>query len=316
MPNQSINPTPNIGLWFSATFVAARVISPIAGASWKKVHMSKQFVDEEWLRSYLNTEIHRYEECAPCQFGGIMRLRGTDGSGCNWSSPYLRSSGQPSEVCLPFAQRVVAEAMKKFNLRAGVCDSSQASGVGCTETIGMQPRMLNIILQIDTNLINARGQLGSVNQLECWSENGVILIEMSSTAHMEAQAGNDQRRTRKANQQIFTMTSPSPNDSPLFKKVELSLFSEGAKDENQINDVMIVCEAAKYQAILVTGDGASKRQPGGILGNRDKLNGFVRIMTPDEAVDFVHSKITERDDFNRRVAMEIGGELPSWTGRD
>lgn len=286
-------------------------------ASWKKVHMSRQFVDEDWLRNYLNTEIHRYEECAPCQFGGIMRLRGTDGSGCNWSSPCLRSSGQPSEVCLPFAQRVVAEAMKKFNLKAGVCDSSQASGVGCTETIGMQRRMLYIpILHIDTNLINARGQLGSVNQLERWFENGVILINMSSTAHVEARAGNDQRRTRKANQQIFTMTSPIPSDDPLFKKVELSLFSDGAKDENQINDVMIVCEAAKYQAILVTGDGASKTQPGGILGNRDKLNGFVRIMTPAEVVDFVHSEIIERDDFNRRVAMDFGGELPSWTGKD
>ena len=79
--------------------------------------MSRQFVSEEWLHDYLNAEIHKYEECVPCEIGGIMRLRGTDESGCNWSSPGLRSSGQPSEVCLPIAQRVVAEAMNKFNLK-------------------------------------------------------------------------------------------------------------------------------------------------------------------------------------------------------
>jgi hypothetical protein len=279
--------------------------------------MSRKFVDEKWFREYLNTEIHRYKECAPCQFGGIMRLRGTDESGCNWSPPYLRSSGQPSEVCLPVARRVVAEAIKKFNLKTEVCDSSQAAGDHPAMTISMQRRMLYIpILHIDTNLINTRGQLDAVNQLERWFEDGVILINMSSTAHIEAKAGNDQRRTQKANQQIFTVTSPIPTDDALFKKLELSLFRCGAKNENQRNDVRIVCEALKYHAILVTGDGASKRQPLGILGNRDKLRNMVQIMSPDEAVNFVRKKILERDEFNRRVVKELGGELPPWTGQD
>ena len=77
----------------------------------------RQLVSEERLRDYLNTEIHKHEECAPCQIGGITRLRGTDESGCDWSPPRLRFSGQPSEVCLPIADRVVVEAMKKFNLK-------------------------------------------------------------------------------------------------------------------------------------------------------------------------------------------------------
>ena len=46
------------------------------------------------------------------------------------------------------------------------------------------------------------------------------------------------------------------------------MFPNGAKDDNELNDVRIVCEAKKYEAILVTGDGGSKAQPGGILGNR------------------------------------------------
>jgi len=172
------------------------------------------------------------------------------------------------------------------------------------------------ILHIDANLINAHGQITQVNQLERWLEDGIILINMSSTAQIESQAGNDHRRTRKVNQQIFTATSPIQTNDPQFKKVELLLFPRGAQNENQRNDVRIVCEAAKYHAILVTGDGASKRQPGGILGNREKLRDIVQIMSPNEAVEFVRKKIRERDEFNERVSKELGEGLPPWTGQD
>ena len=59
-----------------------------------------------------------------------------------------------------------------------------------------------------------------------------------------------------------------------------------------------------------------QKKPGGILGNREKLKDMLTIFSPDEAVDFVRSKIKERDDFNMRVAKEFGGELPEWTGKD
>ncbi len=181
----------------------------------------------------------------------------------------------------------------------------------------MERRMLYIpVLHIDTNLINARQRLDAVNQLERWYKDEVILLNMSSTAHGEAQADGDKRRTRKANQQIYTNTPPISESDPLFKQVEAPLFPQGAADENQRNDIRIVCEAARYHAILVTGDGASKSQPGGILGNRQKLHGFVQIMSPDEAVAYVRSKIRDRDEFNERMAKEFGGELPSWTGKD
>ena len=178
-------------------------------------------------------------------------------------------------------------------------------------------RMLYIpIMHIDANLINARQRLPSVNQLERWFKDEIILINMSSTAHQEAQAGGSQDRARKANEQIFTVTEPVSETDPLFQLVADALFPAGVSDDNQRNDVRIVCEASKYQAILVTADGASKTQPGGILGNRHKLNGLVQVMSPEEAVVFVRGKITERDVFNERVVKEFGGELPSWTGRD
>lgn len=181
-----------------------------------------------------------------------------------------------------------------------------------------ESRLLYIpVFHIDTNLINARQKLDEVNRLERWAEDGVILINMSSTAHTEAQAGGDPCRTKKAAEQIFTIVT-GDTDAKLATQVGSALFPGGPQNENQRNDVRIVCEAAKYHATLVTNDGASRSQPGGILGNRDKLQVLtgIKILSTTEAVDFVASKIKERDDFNRRIAQETGKALPDWTGKD
>jgi hypothetical protein len=55
--------------------------------------------------------------------------------------------------------------------------------------IPMEVGLLPLMFHIDTNLINARQKLEAVNQLEKWFDDGIILIKMSGTAHMEAQAG-------------------------------------------------------------------------------------------------------------------------------
>lgn len=183
--------------------------------------------------------------------------------------------------------------------------------------IQMKRRLLYIpVLHIDTNLINARQKLETVNQLEKWCGDEVILINMSSTAHGEARTDGNVMRTQKANQNIFTMTAPVSLGDPLFQKVEAVLFPVGAVDDNQRNDVRIVCEAMRYAAILVTNDGGSKSQPGGILGNRHKLKNLLTILSPSEAVAFVRQKIQERDQFNERLVKEFGGELPAWSGCD
>lgn len=180
----------------------------------------------------------------------------------------------------------------------------------------MTERSVHITLHIDTNLINARQKLPAVNQLEKWCEDGVILINMSGTAYDEAKAGGNIQRTRKANQQIYTTTPSADTSDPLYVTIETVIFPCGARDDNQRNDVKIIFEAAKYAAILVTGDGGSKCQPGGIIGNRDKLKDIVKIQSPEEAVTYIRKKIQERDEFNKRVSLEIGGQLPAWTGMD
>jgi hypothetical protein len=185
--------------------------------------------------------------------------------------------------------------------------------------ITLMRRMLYIpILHIDTNVINARQKLPAMNRLEQWYADGIILINMAGTARSEALAGGDARRTQKANQQIFSTTPPAPIDSTRFKAIESVLFPSGANNDNQRNDVRIVADAIHYAAILVTHDGGSKSQSGGILGNRDTLaqRFGVRILSADEAVDFVRAKILERDGFNRQVAPELGIALPDWTDMD
>jgi hypothetical protein len=184
--------------------------------------------------------------------------------------------------------------------------------------IEMMRRELHVpVIHIDTNLINARGKVEAMSRLERWAEDELIAMNISDTGLSEALAGNNAQRTRKALTQIYTINNISPDTSdPIYQKIERALFPGGTKTQNQMNDVAIVREAAKWNAILVTNDGGSKSQPGGILGNREKIRDYVTIMTADEAAAFVRKKINERDEFNRRVVKEYGGELPEWTGKD
>ncbi len=184
-------------------------------------------------------------------------------------------------------------------------------------TIQMMRRMLPMMFHIDANLINARGKLETMNQIAKWADADVILINMSGTSYDEAKAGGNPERTKKANTHIFTLPDEDvgPHD-PVYRRIEATLFPGGAKDDNQRNDVRVVFEAAKYGALLITRDGGSKTQPGGMLGNRDKLKDVVSIVSDAEAVELIRKKIQERDEFNRRVAGEFGVPLPEWTGLD
>ena len=184
--------------------------------------------------------------------------------------------------------------------------------------IEMVRRMLYTpVFHIDTNMINARGKLDSMNQIEKWADEGVILVNMSYISFKEAQKGNNLSRTLKALSQIFTLIDDHCNESDHnFQRIADAIFSNGIQNENQRTDVKIVWHAFKYEAILVTNDGGSKRQPSGILGNAHKLTNIVKILSPTDAVAFIRNKIQERDDHNRKISQATGQKLPEWTGKD
>ena len=103
----------------------------------------------------------------------------------------------------------------------------------------------------------------------------------------------------------------------MLSKINKILFPNGATTPNQWNDVEIVFNAWKYQSILLTNDGGSKRQPGGILGNRDRLAVLgIRVMRPLEAVSEVKQAIQKRDHRVMLETMRTGEQLPDWVGRD
>ncbi|HYN81819.1 MAG TPA: hypothetical protein VES88_09990 [Gemmatimonadaceae bacterium] len=171
---------------------------------------------------------------------------------------------------------------------------------------------------IDANRVNARQADPHMNRLEKWREDEVIELMMAESAYNEARSGGDPRRARKVGFQIFSMTLATTDaEQEELRQIERILFRKGATTQNQRNDVDIVFNAKKYMRILVTADGGSNRQPGGILGNRATLAAIgVRVMTAAEAVALVEQKITERDDFARRLAAEVGVSLPQWVGQD
>lgn len=140
---------------------------------------------------------------------------------------------------------------------------------------------------------------------------------MAQPAQEEAAHGNHYRAI-KAYGYIFTMTeSRTQKEAELLKRIEDILFPQGATTQNEKNDIEIVFNAWKYGCILVTNDGGSRRQPGGILGNRDKLLYLgIEVLTDEEAVTLIKQLIQERDRLECENSKITGKPLPEWVGRD
>ena len=183
----------------------------------------------------------------------------------------------------------------------------------------MPARSVYVRLQIDTNRINARGALPSMNQLEKWRSDGVIEILTSHVAFTEMRRGGSAARSRKTEGMIFSLTQATTSgETEQLGRIQRILFPDGAQTENEKNDVEIVFNAMKYMAILVTNDGGSNRQPGGMLGNRSALKRAlgVRIMSDTETAEYIREKIDERDEMARMIARQTRAPLPDWIGRD
>jgi len=184
-------------------------------------------------------------------------------------------------------------------------------------TVNSEPRYVYLGFMIDANRINARQADPYMNQIEKWRENEVIEVLISEVAYDEARAGGNPQRARKVSEHIYSMTLPDTDDRTEMRRIESILFPGGATTPSEQNDVEIVFNAKKYMRRLITADGGSKRQPGGILGNRSALAALgVTVMTAAEAVALVKQRIAERDDRARQESAMDGVPLPSWVGQD
>lgn len=158
-----------------------------------------------------------------------------------------------------------------------------------------------------------------MNQLEALACNGVIELHMSEPAFREARNGNNTDRTAKAMENIISPTFANTNEEQTkLRKICEILFPNGAKDKNQQNDIEIVFNAGKYCYVLVTNDGGSKSQPGGILGNAQRLKKElnIEIMSDIQTVKLVKRRIEDRDALCKYVANENNQQIPAWVGQD
>lgn len=183
----------------------------------------------------------------------------------------------------------------------------------------MPSRYINLDFQRDTNMINARGKCPSMNQLEIWGRKGIISIDnMCDVAQKEA-SKRSSSRFGKAASCVYSITLDSHKQSDEFRKIRKILYPSKVKlSPDEENDIIIIFHAKQNNCTLITNDGGSKRQPGGILGNRDRLFNEigVTIMRASEAVALVEHKIRERDERACRISEKTGETLPEWVGKD
>ncbi len=180
-------------------------------------------------------------------------------------------------------------------------------------------RLYREAFHIDTNRINAKQGLPNMNMLEEWHNNDVILMEMSEPSMKEAFAGNNGQRVGKASKYGYSITyADTEQERDQISAIASILFPEGVDNSNKANDVEIVFNAAKYGRILITNDGGSKSQPGGILGNAAELKNKigVTVVNDEQAVEIVKKGIAERDKRARYIAKNRKVKLPDWVGKD
>jgi hypothetical protein len=179
-------------------------------------------------------------------------------------------------------------------------------------------RSVGLRFHIDTNRINARQSLPNMTKLERWHSDGVIILDISEEAYDEARSGNNEVRNEKADERIFIKAADVFGVEKEFRdNIAKLLFNSTSLSRNQKNDIQILFCAKMAGAILITNDGGSKRQPGGILGHAKELASLgIEVMTDEVAVQSVRHRITFRDKAARSVARDTGLLLPLWVGLD
>lgn len=168
---------------------------------------------------------------------------------------------------------------------------------------------------IDTNRVNSRGGLPAMNQLEALEKRGDIKLRYTEEIWREHQGANNPKTDAASRKYpaVFHESLDERENEAERKKITDIVFPKGLRDENDKTDVEILRVAKSWNAILVTNDGGSKRQPGGILGAKQKLaNIGITIMRDTEAVEHAEREIRSRDAIELRFAVKEGREPASW----
>ena len=127
---------------------------------------------------------------------------------------------------------------------------------------------------LDANACNALQKSCELNELETLARAGVIDLLYTETTWDEAQFGS-RRRGVKASE-FFFLGLPNDHENlaiqnPWRTAIAQVVFPTGVTSENQRRDVEALLTVKLSGGCFVTRDGASKTQPGGILGHKPQL---------------------------------------------
>ena len=149
----------------------------------------------------------------------------------------------------------------------------------------MPSRKVGPVYQLDANRINARQKDSFVNQLEKWHDEQVIFLEMPRDAYDEAGHGSKEREEKADEYTWVSISDTTGGASEIQRRIEAIVFPHGASTENQKNDVRILFTASQLNATLITADGGSRTQPGGMLGNAGALTALgINVLSAKDAV--------------------------------
>lgn len=141
---------------------------------------------------------------------------------------------------------------------------------------------------LDTNRINARKNCPFMNVLEDIALRGKCELLMPRVAWGEAKIGKNQKRKEKTWSYFYIGLERTKSQKYWYKEVESIIFPSGARTQNEVNDIWILVTAREMNYSLVTNDGASKTQEGGMLGYRIALNKMgINVLRDYEAVEKV-----------------------------
>jgi hypothetical protein len=135
----------------------------------------------------------------------------------------------------------------------------------------MRKRASRPLFLLGANACNAKQAIAELNELERIGRSGRIDLQYTETTWDEARR-NSERRQAKVHKSLFTGANVNRElEAPWREAIARAVFPEGIVTDDQRRDVEALLTAKLAGGYFVTRDGASKTQPGGILGHKAEL---------------------------------------------
>ncbi len=127
-----------------------------------------------------------------------------------------------------------------------------------------------------------------MNELEQLAAQGKCSLLMPYSAWKEAETGNNELRKSKTWEYFYIQPIKNESQKYWYDVIETIVFPNGARTENEKNDLWILVTAREMNYPIITNDGNSKKQPGGMLGNVQELKKIgVIVIRDSEAVAWI-----------------------------